>query len=331
MMYRSRVRKLAALLLGGVIPASPSAWSAPSSISPQGPITLVVGYGPGGATDTIARLVARTMSKDLGQSIVIENKSGASSNFGAESVARSPADGRTLYVGTVANAINRTLYRELKYDFIEDFTPVGRIADITNVLVINDELPISNLREYIAYAKASPGKLTCASSGIGSSIHLSCELFKLRTQTDILHVPYRGSGPAVTALLGGQVDSMFDNLPSALPHIRAGKMRAIGVTALAPTPFAPDIPVITNAGLTGFEVESWFGLMAPAATSPEIVARLNESLNKALSDPELRAAYRERGFTAPFGENSPVSFGRFVRAEIDKWGVVVRASHLKAD
>lgn len=329
-MYRSRVGRMAALLLGGILPASPSAWSAPTAY-PQGPITLVIGYGPGGATDTIARLIARSISEDLGQSVVVENKSGASSNHGAESVARSAPDGYTLYVGTIANTINRTLYRQLNYDFVEDFAAIGRIATVTNVLVVNNKLPISNLDEYIAYARANPGKLTCASSGIGSSIHLSCELFKMRTQTDILHIPYRGSGPAVTALLGEQVDSMFDNLPSSLPHVRAGKLRAIGVTSDVPTPFAPDIPAIMGAGVAGFDVQSWFGLLAPAGTPPEIVIRLNQSLNKALASSELQTIYSERGYTAPEGDNSPESFARFINAEIDKWGAVIRASDLKAE
>lgn len=329
-MYRTGARRLAALLIGGVLPASPSAWSAPPAAYPQRPITLVVGYAPGGSTDTLARLIARSMSRDLGQSVVVENKSGASSNFGAESVARSAADGHTLYVATIANAINRTLYPKLNYDLIKDFTPVARIASVTNVLVVNNALPIASVQEYVAYARQNPGKLTCASSGIGSSIHLSCELFKIQTGADILHVPYRGGGPALAAVLGGQVDSMFDNVPTSLPHIRAGRLRALGVTAAAPTSFAPDIPPIKDAGLNDFNVESWFGLMAPAGTPPETVARLNQSLNRALASVELREAYSEQGYTAPVGENSPESFARFVSAEVDKWGAVVRATDLKA-
>jgi tripartite-type tricarboxylate transporter receptor subunit TctC len=334
-MYRSRSRTLAFLLSGagiaGMLAAWPSAESATVDAYPTGPITLVVGYGPGGATDTIARLLATSMAEDLGQSVVVENKSGASSNFGAESVARAPADGHTLYVATTANAINRTFYRELKYDLVRDFTPVGRIATVSNVLVVNRNLPVANVREYIAYAKANPGKVTCASSGMGSSIHLSCELFKLETGTYILHVPYRGAGPAVSALLGGQVDSMFDNLPSSLPHIRAGKLRPLAVTSAASPPVAPEIPPMSAVGLAGFEVESWFGLMAPAATPPAVVARLNASLNKALSSAALATAYAERGYEAPAGANSPEAFGSFIGADIDKWATVVRTAGLKAD
>jgi tripartite-type tricarboxylate transporter receptor subunit TctC len=330
MMYRRRTCGLAALLLGGLLPGSSSAGDAPPRY-PERAVTLVVGYAAGGATDTVARLIARSMSEDLGQSIVIENKSGASSNVGAESVARAKPDGYTLYVGTIANTINRTLFRELNYDFVEDFTPVGRIANITNVLVVNDNSPVKNLQEYIAFAKAHPGQLTCASSGIGSSIHLSCELFKMRTQSEILHVPYRGSGPAVSALLGGQVDSMFDNLPSSLPHIQAGKLRAIGVTSLATATVAPDIPTISEAGLPGFEMDSWFGLMAPAKTPPEVVARLNAGLNKALASPAVRKAYAELGYSAPDNNNSPESFGQLISAEIEKWGSVIRAAKLQVE
>jgi tripartite-type tricarboxylate transporter receptor subunit TctC len=275
--------------------------------------------------------MAQSMAEDLGQSVVVENKSGASSNHGAEHVARAAPDGYTLYVGTIANTINRTLYRKLGYDFVKDFVPVGRIADITNVLVVNDKVPATNVEEYIAYAKANPGKLTCASSGIGSSIHLSCELFKMQTQTDILHVPYRGSGPAVTALLGAQVDSMFDNLPSSLPQIEAGKLRALGITSLSRSTFASDIPTISEAGVTGFEVNSWFGLMAPMNTPPEVVARLNASLNKALASQSVRETYAKRGFVAPQDDNSPEAFGQLINTEIEKWGSVVRGADMKAE
>jgi tripartite-type tricarboxylate transporter receptor subunit TctC len=271
------------------------------------------------------------MAEDLGQNFIVENRSGASSNFGAEVVARASPDGYTLYVGTIANAINRTLYSQLKYDFANDFTPIGRIADVTNVLVVHDKVPVHSLQEFIAHAKAHPGELSCASSGIGSSIHLSCELFKKQTQTDIVHVPYRGSGPAVAALLGRQVDSMFDNLPSSLPHIRAGKLRAISVTSQTTTTFAPSIPAIVQEGLPGFDVQSWFGLMAPAGTPSEIVSRLNASLNRILAKPEIQRSYAERGFSLPPNDNSPETFRRFVNAEIDKWGAVVRAADLKAN
>src|SRR5690606_11708213 len=192
---------------------------------PTRPISLVVGYAAGGATDIVARLMAKSLSDSLGQPVVVENRPGANSNIGAEVVSRAKPDGYTLYVGSIANTINRTLYEKLNYDFKKDFTPVALLATIPNILVVHPDLPIKSVQEYVAYAKSNPGKLTCASSGSGSSIHLSCEIFKMATGTDILHVPYRGSGPAVADLLGGQVNSMFDNLPSSLPQVQAGKLR----------------------------------------------------------------------------------------------------------
>jgi len=238
--------------------ASALAASAPALAAkpyPERPVTLVVGYAAGGATDIVARLMAKSLSEALGQTFVVENKTGANSNIGAEIVSRAAPDGYTLYMGSIANTINRSLYSQLNYNFVKDFKPVGMVATIPNILVVNPKLPVKTVQEYIAYARAHPGKLTCASSGSGSSIHLSCELFKMETGTDILHVPYRGSGPAVADLLGGQVDSMFDNLPSSLPHVQAGKLRAIGVTSPKRLPSTPDVPTLAESGLLGFDVE----------------------------------------------------------------------------
>lgn len=298
---------------------------------PERPVTLVVGYAAGGATDIVARLVAKALTDELGQTIVVENKTGANSNIGAEIVSRAAPDGYTLYVGSIANTINRTLYSKLNYDFIKDFKPIGLLATIPNILVVNPKLPVKTVPEYLAYAKANPGKLTCASSGSGSSIHLSCELFKMQTGTDILHVPYRGSGPAVADLLGGQVDSMFDNLPSSLPHVQAGKLRAIGVTSPQRLPAVPDVPTLAESGLPGFDVESWFGLMAPAGTPQPVIERLNQALNKALADPALVASYKQSGFYAPQPPNTPDAFAKKIASEIDKWGAVVKRADIKAN
>ena len=298
---------------------------------PERPVTLVVGYAAGGATDIVARLVAKALTDQLGQTIVVENKTGANSNIGAEIVSRAAPDGYTLYVGSIANTINRTLYSKLNYDFIKDFKPIGLLATIPNILVVNPKLPVKTVPEYLAYAKANPGKLTCASSGSGSSIHLSCELFKMQTGTDILHVPYRGSGPAVADLLGGQVDSMFDNLPSSLPHVQAGKLRAIGVTSPRRLPAVPEVPTLAESGLPGFDVESWFGLMAPAGTPQPVIERLNQALNKALADPALVASYKQSGFYAPQPPNTPDTFARKIASEIDKWGAVVKRADIKAN
>lgn len=296
---------------------------------PSRPITMVVGYAAGGATDIVARLVAKSLSDTFGQPVVVENRPGANSNIGAEAVSRAKPDGYTLYVGSIANTINRTLYEKLNYDIKKDFTPVALLATIPNILVVNPKLPINSLEDYLAYAKKDPGKLTCASSGSGSSIHLSCEMFKMETGTDILHVPYRGSGPAVADLLGGQVDSMFDNLPSSLQHVRAGKLRVLGVTSLERVPFVPDVPTLAEAGLPGFSVQSWFAVMAPVGTPPAIVDKLNAAINKGLAGEQLRESYEKGGFVLPAEPNTPAMLQTLIDSEIDKWGKVVTTAGLK--
>lgn len=296
---------------------------------PSRPITLVVGYAAGGATDIVARLMAKSLSDSLGQAVVVENRPGANSNIGAEVVSRAKPDGYTLYVGSIANTINRTLYEKLNYDFKKDFAPVALLATIPNILVVHPSLPINSVQEYIDYAKSHPGKLTCASSGSGSSIHLSCELFKMATGTDILHVPYRGSGPAVADLLGGQVNSMFDNLPSSLPQVQAGKLRVLGVTSLERVPFVPDVPTLAESGLPGFSVQSWFAVMAPAGTPAAVVEKLNAAINKGLSGNEMRSAYEHGGFVLPAPPNTPATLQAFIDSEIAKWGKVVTSAGLK--
>ncbi|RBL79530.1 tripartite tricarboxylate transporter substrate binding protein [Streptomyces cavourensis] len=325
----TRRRTAAAAALAGALTLGGAASAAKPY--PERPVTLVVGYAAGGATDIVARLVAKALTEELGQTIVVENKTGANSNIGAEIVSRAAPDGYTLYVGSIANTINRSLYTQLNYDFVKDFKPIGLLATIPNILVVNPKVPIKSVQEYIAYAKKNPGKLTCASSGSGSSIHLSCELFKMRTGTDILHVPYRGSGPAVADLLGGQVDSMFDNLPSSLPHVQAGKLRAIGVTSPERLPAVPDVPTLAESGLPGFDVESWFGLMAPAGTPQAVVDRLNQAMNKALANPALQASYKQSGFYAPQPPNTQETFARMIASEIEKWGAVVKSADIKAN
>jgi tripartite-type tricarboxylate transporter receptor subunit TctC len=225
-----------------------------------------VGYAAGGATDVIARIVGPKLGEQLGQSIVIDNRAGANSNLGAELVARSPADGYTLYVFTIANTINASLYDKLGYDPLKDFEPIGLMAKIPNILVVNEKLPIKSVADYLQFAKDSPQGITFASSGSGSSIHLSGEMFKMTARLNMLHVPYRGSAPAINDLLGGQVQSMFDNTPSALPHVRGGKLRAIAITSAQRSPLLPDVPTLAESGFPGFDVQSWFGLAAPAST-----------------------------------------------------------------
>lgn len=296
---------------------------------PTKPVKLVVGYAAGGATDVIARLVAVKLGDQLGQPVVVDNRAGANSNVGAEAVARAPADGYTLYVYTIANTINASLYGKLGYDPVKDFEPIGMIAKIPNILVVNPKLPVKNLADYVRYAKESKDGITFASSGSGSSIHLSGEMFKMQSQLKMLHVPYRGSAPAVTDLLGGQVDSMFDNTPSALPHVQAGKLRAIAITSAQRSPLLPDVPTLAESGYAGFDVQSWFGLAAPAGTPRPVVEQLNTALNKVLALPEVRNRLQELAATPDSG--TPDKMRSFAAAEIKRWREVVKASGATAE
>jgi len=298
---------------------------------PDRAITWVVGYAPGGTTDVVARTVAMKVSEELGQSIVVQNRPGANSNIGAVAVKRAEPDGYSFYVGSGANAINRTLYSNAGYDIATDFSAVALFGTVTNMLVVNPELPVNNVQEYIAYAKANPGKLTCASSGAGSSIHMSCEMFKIETGTDIMHVPFSGSGPAMTALLGGQVHSIFDNMPTVMPNVEAGKLRALGITSPTRWPSAPQVPTLSESGVPGFSVVTWFGLFAPAATDDATVTRMNEAINRALQDEATRKILSQRGVQIPDAPNLPNEFTVRVKDDIEKWARVVRESGAKAE
>lgn len=296
---------------------------------PTKPIKLVVGYAAGGATDVVARLVAARMGTELGQSLIVDNRAGANSNVGAELVARSPADGYTLYVFTIANTINASLYNKLGYDPVKDFEPIGLIAKIPNLLVVNPSLPVQSVQEYIKYTKESKDGITFASSGSGSSIHLSGEMFKMKTGLNMLHVPYRGSAPAVSDLLGGQVQSMFDNSPSAMPHVKAGKLRALAITSKERSPLLPNVPTVAESGFPGFEVQSWFGMSAPKGTPSQVINRLNEALNAALNDPAIKQ--RLMDMVATTSPGTPDDMQKFVNDELKSWHEVVKASGAKAD
>lgn len=302
--------------------AQPDAW-------PTRPIKLVVGYAAGGATDVIARLVAVKLGERLGQPVVVDNRAGANSNVGAEVVAKSPPDGYTLYVFTIANTINASLYGKLGYDPQKDFEPIGLIAKIPNILVVNNNLPIKSIADYVRFAKASKDGITFASSGSGSSIHLSGEMFKMQAKLNMLHVPYRGSAPAVTDLLGGQVQSMFDNTPSALPHVQGGRLRAIAITSAKRSPLLPDVPTVAESGFPGFDVQSWFGLAAPAGTPKPVIDRLNAELNQVLAAPELRQRFQDLAASPEPG--TPAQMRSFAAAEIQRWREVVKTSGAKAE
>ncbi len=297
---------------------------------PQQPVTFVVGYAPGGTTDIIARIVANTLSHQTGQTFIVENKAGASSNIGAENVASAQANGTRFYVGSTANAINKSLYKNLNYDIEKDLVAVAMLGTVPNMLVVNPGLPILTVADYIAYAQKNPGKLTCASSGAGSAIHMSCELFKIQTNTDILHVPYKGSNPALTDLLGGQVNSIFDNMPSVLQQVRAGKLRALGVTTASRSDFAPEIPTLSESGLPDFSVQAWFGLFAPAGSTPQLIEQVNNAIQKAMTSAELRKSFNQAGIATPEAPNSVAAFNKFVGQEVTKWADVVKKSGTQA-
>jgi tripartite-type tricarboxylate transporter receptor subunit TctC len=262
--------------------------------------------------------------------VIVENRPGAGGNIGAQMVARAPADGYTLVMGTVGtHAINPSLYKKMPYDHIKDFTPISRVAAVPNVLVVNPSQPFKTVKELIAYGKSHPNDLSFASSGNGTSIHLAAELFKVMTGVQMRHIPYKGSAPALTDLMGGQTNLMFDNLPSAIQFIRAGKLRAIAVTTLTRTSQLPDVPTIAESGVPGFDASSWFGLFAPAGTPPAVIKRINDALVKVMDTTDLRKKIIERG-GEPVAE-TPEKFAAFIQAESTKWAKVVKESGATVD
>ena len=302
---------------------------------PSKPVRIVVPFAPGGTTDLLARAMAPELGKAFGQSFIVENKPGAGGNVGAELVAKSAPDGYTLLMGTVGtHGINKALYGKLPFDPQKDFAPVTLVAGVPNVMVMNTDrakaLNIQSVADFVAYAKANPGKLNMASSGNGTSIHLAGELFKSRTGVFMAHIPYRGSGPALMDLVGGNMDVMFDNLPSAMPHIKAGKLKAFAVTSAQRSSALPELPTIEEAGkLPGFEASSWFGLLAPAGTPATIVNRIQQETAKALATPAIKEKLQSQG-AIPSG-NTPQEFAKLIDAELAKWAAVVKASGAKVD
>ena len=306
-----------------------AAWASAQTY-PVKPIRIVVPFPPGGATDILARDVAQKLTEAWGQQVIVDNRPGAGGNIGSELVAHSAPDGYTLEMGTVGtHAINASLYAKMPYDHVKDFAPVILVAGVPNVLVVNNAVPANSVAELIAYAKANPGKLNFASSGNGTSIHLSGELFKVMAGVQMTHIPYKGSAPALQDLLGGQVQLMFDNLPPSLPQIKAGKVRALAVTSLTRAPALPDVPTVAESGLPGFEASSWFGILAPAGTPPAIVAKLNAEIAKWLATPEAKEKLAKQGANAAGG--TPEDFAKHIAAETAKWAKVVKDSGAKID
>jgi len=297
---------------------------------PSKPVRMVVPFPPGGTTDILARAVGQKLSESWGQQVVIDNRPGAGGNIGTDIVAKSPADGYTLLMGTVGtHAINASLYGKLPFDPVKDFAPVTLVASVPNVLVVNSTVDSKSVKELIALAKSKPGQLAFASSGNGTSIHLAGELFKSMTGTAMLHIPYKGSAPAIAELLGGQTNMMFDNLPSAMPHIKSGRLRALAVTSVRRSPALPDIPTIAETGISGYEASSWFGVLAPAGTPKDIVAKIQGDIARALNAPEIKERLSGQG-AEPVG-NTPEQFAEHIKAESAKWARVVKDSGAKVD
>jgi tripartite-type tricarboxylate transporter receptor subunit TctC len=295
---------------------------------PARPIRWMVGFAPGGATDILARLMGQWLSERLGQSVVIENRPGAGSNIATEAVVNAPADGYTLLLISTAQTVNATLYEKLNYNFLRDIAPVTSLTREPNVMVVNPSVPAKTVPEFIAYAKTMPGKLNMASSGIGTSVHVGGELFKMMTGVNMQHVPYRGAAPAITDLLSGQMQVMFATMPSSIEHVRTGKLRALGVTTAARTPAAPDIPTVGDF-VPGYEASTLLGVGVPRNTPAEIIERLNKEFNAGLADPKMEAKLAGLGGTALPG--SPASFEKLLAEETEKWGKVVKFSGAKPD
>ena len=294
----------------------------------RGRCASIVGFAAGGAPDILARLMGQWLSERLGQPFVIENRPGAGSNIATEAVVRAPPDGYTLLLVSPANAINATLYDKLNFNFIRDIAPVAGIIREPHVMVVNPSVPAKTVPEFIAYAKANPGKLNMASAGNGTAAHVAGELFKMMTGVDMVHVPYRGAAPALTDLLGGQVQVMFAAMPASIEYIRAGKLRALAVTTATRSEALPDIPTVGEF-VPGYEASAWFGVGAPKNTPAEIIDKLNKEINAALADPKIKARLADLGGTVLPG--SPADFGKLIADETEKWGKVIRAANIKPE
>ncbi|AOZ00870.1 MFS transporter [Cupriavidus sp. USMAHM13] len=333
---RSSRRTILAVMLGAV--ASLAGVSGPAAAAdayPSKPIRLVVPFPAGGTTDILARAVAAELSKLPGWNVVVDNRPGAGGNIGADLVAKAPPDGYTLLMGTVGtHGINQSLYGKLPFDPVKDFAPITEVAAVPNVLVVNpafaQQNQINTVNDLIAYARAHPGKLNMASSGNGTSIHLAGELFKTQTHTYMVHFPYKGSGPALTDLAGGTMQLMFDNLPSSIALIKAGKLKALAVTSAKPSAALPGVGTIAElAKLPNYEASSWFGLLAPAGTPHEVVVRIQQEVARSLATQAMRDKLQAQG-ADPVG-NTPEQFAAFIRAELAKWSKVVKDSGAKVD
>lgn len=323
--------RLYAALLGAVLlpfgMVQNAAWA---QNYPTRPIRLIVPFPPGGTTDVVARLMAQKITDAWGQQVVVDNRPGAGGTIGTELAAKSPPDGHTLLMGSITtHAVNPALYSKLNFDPVKDFVPVGLIVSSPQLLAVHPSVPAKSAREFIALARKSPGKLNYASAGAGTSPHLTFELFKSVAGVDLVHVPYRGTGPAITELVGGQVQAMITGVVALMPHVKSGRLRGLAVTSARRVSALPQLPTLQEEGLAGFDVSSWFGFFAPAGTSPNIVNRLNDEIARILADPEVVKRLTDQG--ADPAPMKPAQFAAYVKSEMERWGKVVRETGARAN
>jgi tripartite-type tricarboxylate transporter receptor subunit TctC len=306
-------------------------WALPAAAQPypSQPIRLIAPFPPGGSVDIMARLIAEPLAGQLGGKIVIDNRSGASGNIGMEAAARAKPDGYTVVLNTIPLATNQALFDKLSWDPVKDFAPIGMVATAPHVLVVPAKVKAGNVDDLIKIARTNPGKLTYASAGVGTTFHLCAEMFKDSTNTFILHVPYRGGGPALLDTLGGQVDMSFPTLSAALPHVKAGNLRALGVTSTTRSPLLPDVPTLQEAGVKDFQFTQWLALLAPAGTPREVVTRLNTALKGALESKDLRDKFSQQGFDAFI--TTPEDAGKFIAAEVQRFGKLIKTRKITAE
>jgi tripartite-type tricarboxylate transporter receptor subunit TctC len=296
---------------------------------PTRAIRMIVPFAPGGGSDIVARLIGVELNKGLGQPVVIDNRAGAGSTLGTDLTAKAPPDGYTIVLNNIGLAFNATLYSKLPYDTLKDLAPISLVATQPNLFVVHPSLPVKSVAEFLKLARARPGQITYASGGVGSGSHLASELLILLTKVSLIHVPYKGTGPAVTDLLGGQVQMMVSTMASALPHAKAGKLRALGVTSAARSPAAPDVPTMIEAGVPGFEFTTWYAMLAPAGTPKPVIQKLNAELARISKLPEIADKFSTQGLD-PLS-STPEAFGEYLKTEVDKWGKVVKATGARAE
>ncbi|HWI13318.1 MAG TPA: tripartite tricarboxylate transporter substrate binding protein [Burkholderiales bacterium] len=303
-----------------------AAFAAHAQAYPTKSIRLIVPFAPGGGTDLIGRIVAQQMSEALGHQFVVDNRGGAGSVLGSDLASKAPPDGYTLLLGNISLAFNASLYRKLPFDVLRDFAPITLVAVQPNILVINPGLPAKSLKDFVELARAEPGRLTYASAGTGSGTHLAMELLKLQLELDIVHVPYKGTGPALTDVIGGQVSSMLSTFASALPHVKTGRLRALGVTSKTRSAAAPDVPTLTEAGVPDYEYATWYGLLAPRGTPPAIVGKLAKTAGAVLVSEDAKRKLEAQGVETLL--DTPAQFAEYLKSETAKWAKVVKAAHI---